>query len=199
MSQAGSLHYSTWNLDIKKTFAKRKNTWSQIYQHRGGENATSFQIYHLWPPLRSTSECFLSLARQPTWEAKHTWTKWLMCQHTYHLPNGILTLHALPPSSHLQELGMVQQCLSLFPALPTWLTIRSGMACKLVSWTLSATGARHWQDYLHYLQLRKMWNLQLSWGITGHQELQPANLQTGAHCWCRSGSGVLFRNPPAQL
>lgn len=137
MSQAGSLHYSTWNSDIKKPFAKRKNTWSQIYQHSGGENATSSQIYHLWPSLRSTSECFLSLARQPAWEAKHTWTKWLTCQKTYHLPNGILTLRALPPSSHLQELGMVQQCLSLFPALPTWLTIRSGTACKLVSWSLS--------------------------------------------------------------
>lgn len=141
MSQAGSLHYSTWNLDIKKPFAKGKNTWSQIYQHSGGENATSSQIYHLWPSLCSTSECFLSLARQPAWEAKHTWTKWLTCQKTYHLPNGILTPHALPPSSHLQELGMVQQCLSLFPALPTWLTIRSGTACKLVSWSLSTTGA----------------------------------------------------------
>lgn len=134
-----TLWNSTWNSDIKKPFAKRKNTWSQIYQHSGGENATSSQIYHLWPSLCSTSECFLSLARQPAWEAKHTWTKWLTCQKTYHLPNGILTLHALPPSSHLQELGMVQQCLSLFPALPTWLTIRS--ACKLVSWSLSTTGA----------------------------------------------------------
>lgn len=88
----------------------------------------------------------LSFPRQTAnlW-SKHTWTKWLTCQKTYHLPNGILTLHALPPSFHLQELSMFQQCLSLFPALPTWLIIRLGMACKLVS----TTGASPWQDCLH--------------------------------------------------
>lgn len=42
---------------------------------------------------------------------------------------------------------MFQQCLSLFPAFPTWLTIRSGMGCKLVS----TTGASPWQDYLHII------------------------------------------------
>lgn len=69
----------------------------------------------------------------------------------------------------------------------------------------ASLGADHQVQQVHdpgrtiCTSLRIMWKSAAFLRNYSHQELQSANLQRGAHCWCSSGSGFLFRNSPAQL